>query len=193
MDKNRKRKKLNRRVLFQVAVLGSDADLCSKNAYRIAEDVGKELGNAGFVVITGGGSGVMEAACKGAKKAGALTVGILFGQDKAEANPYCDIIIPTGLGFARDSINAYSADAVVLVEGGVGTLSEATYAYFDDIPIIAMVESGGIAHKYAGKFLDKRRTERIIPAHSAKEAVDTIMRKVKFSEKRFKFINCHVD
>ena len=135
----------------------------------------------------------MEAAMKGAKKSGGLTVGILFGGKKSEANPYCDIVIPSGIGFARDAINANSADAVVLVEGGVGTLSEATYAYFDGVPIVAMAESGGIAKKYAGKYLDKRRKERIYSAKTPEEAITVIKRKIKYSPKRYLYMDCHVD
>ena len=193
IDKSKRRKKMTRRCPVQVAVLGSDMDLCSRKAYKIAEEVGRELGKAGFVVITGGGGGVMEAAAKGTKMSGGLTVGVLFGRHKADANPYCDIIIPTGIGFARDSINSNSADAVILIEGGVGTLSEATYAYFDDIPIIAMVDSGGTAKKYAGKFLDKRRTEQIIPAHTAKQAIQILKDRLKYTDKRYKFVSCRID
>lgn len=190
---NVKAKLKKRRRLLQIAVLGSDEDMCSKKAYKIAEEVGREIAKEGFVLITGGGGGVMEAAAKGAKKMGGLTVGILFGSKKEEANLYCDIIIPSGMGFARDSINANSADAVILVEGGVGTLSEATYAYFDKIPMIAMVKSGGTAKKYANKFLDKRRRERIIPARSAKEAINIIKKKVNYSKKRFKHLSVVIE
>jgi len=188
-----KRKKNYGRRVVQIAVLGSDKDVCTSQAYKIAYEVGKEIADEGFVLITGGGGGVMEAASKGAKAASGLTIGILFGSKKESANKYCDVIIPSGIGFARDSINANSADAVILVGGGVGTLSEATYAYFSEIPIIAMVKSGGTARKYANKFLDKRRKERIIPAKSAKEALKIIKEKIKYSEKKYKYLTVHID
>lgn len=164
---------------LQIAVLGSDQDFCTKKAYDIAYNVGYEIGKRGAVLITGGGKGVMEAAAKGAKAAGGLTVGILFGGTKKEANQYSDIIIPTGFGFARDEINANASDAVILVGGGVGTLSEATYAYFDKIPIYSMKNSGGTATKYSNQYLDQRRYVKIVGMTNPIEVLDTIFDKFK--------------
>ena len=89
-----------------------------------AELVGRELGSRGVVLICGGRGGVMEAACRGAKDAGGLTVGILPGLDRADANPYVDVVIATGLGEARNALVVNAADAVIAVGSGYGTLSE---------------------------------------------------------------------
>jgi hypothetical protein len=109
-----------------VAVVGAhDAD------GRQAEDaaaVGAELARRGAVVITGGRGGVMEAASRGAKEVGGTTVGILPGSDRAEANAWVDIALPTGLGEARNALVARAADAMVAVGGGYGTLSEIALA-----------------------------------------------------------------
>jgi uncharacterized protein (TIGR00725 family) len=70
----------------------------------------------------------MEAACRGAKQAGGLTVGILPGSDRSEANPYVDVVLPTGLGEARNALVVGAADVVVAVGGGYGTLSEIALA-----------------------------------------------------------------
>jgi uncharacterized protein (TIGR00725 family) len=74
--------------------------------------------------VCGGLGGVMEAACRGASQAGGTTVGLLPGLDRRDANPYVDVAIPTGLGEARNALVVRTADALVAVGGGYGTLSE---------------------------------------------------------------------
>ncbi len=106
-----------------VAVVGAGGDVAPE-MLAIAEAVGAELARRGAVVVTGGLGGVMEAACRGAKEAGGTTVGILPGLDRSAANPYVDVAIATGLGEARNALVVRSADVVVAVGGGYGTLSE---------------------------------------------------------------------
>lgn len=166
-----------------VSVLGSDEDQCTPEAYEMAEEVGKELANHGIITLTGGGKGIMEAAAKGAQEAGGTTIGILWEEEFSAGNDYLDIVIPAGIGFARDMINSYASDAVILVEGGVGTLSESTYAYFQEKPIIALENSGGTAEKYAGKYLDNRELVKIHSAETPNEAVDIVTHMVEFKEK----------
>src|SRR5699024_2699876 len=101
-----------------------------------AEEVGKEVARAGHVLLSGGTGGTMEAATKGAQEAGGLTVGFLPQGDFESANPYVDIVFPTGLGTVRNFLTARCADAVVVVGGGVGTLNEITIAYDAGVPII---------------------------------------------------------
>jgi uncharacterized protein (TIGR00725 family) len=86
--------------------------------------VGAGLGASGVVLVCGGRGGVMEAACRGAKSSGGTTVGILPGLDRADANPYVDVVIATGLGEARNALVVNAADAVIAVGRGYGTLSE---------------------------------------------------------------------
>ena len=81
---------------------------------------------------------MMEAACRGAKSAGGLTVGILPGSDRNAANPYVDVAIPTGLGYARNSIVACSGGAVIAIGGSTGTLSEMCVATFSGIPVFSL-------------------------------------------------------
>jgi uncharacterized protein (TIGR00725 family) len=66
----------------------------------------------------------MEAACRGAQKAGGITVGILPGIDRQEANPYLTVALPTGLGNARNALVVIAGEAVIAIGGGYGTLSE---------------------------------------------------------------------
>jgi uncharacterized protein (TIGR00725 family) len=93
-----------------------------------AESVGRALAARGAVVVCGGLGGVMEAACRGAKEADGTTLGLLPGSDRAQANRYVDVAVPTGLGEARNALVVRTADALVAVGGGYGTLSEIALA-----------------------------------------------------------------
>ena len=100
----------------------------SEKTSILAYQTGRLLGEAGFVIICGGGTGVMEYAAKGAKDAGGVTVGILPGNSPDEANPYIDIIIPCGTGQARNIAVVNSGKVVVSIGKGIGTLSETAFA-----------------------------------------------------------------
>ena len=112
----------------------------------------------------------MQAASCGAKDGGGLVVGIIPQGDKNEANSSCDVVIATGIGYARDFITASSADAVIIVGGGAGTLIEAAAAYQKHIPIIAVKGTGGVADQYGNGYIDGRQNERILLAESPVEA-----------------------
>jgi uncharacterized protein (TIGR00725 family) len=90
------------------------------------------------VLVCGGLGGVMEAACRGAKGSGGLTVGILPGADRAAANPFVDVAIPTGLGEARNALVVRAADAVIAIGGGYGTLSEIALALRAGKPVVGL-------------------------------------------------------
>jgi uncharacterized protein (TIGR00725 family) len=119
-----------------VAVIGSAS--CSEEVTALAEAVGREIARRGAVLVCGGRGGVMEAACRGAKAAGGTTIGILPGTDPSEANPYVDVPIVTGLGEARNAIVVRTADAVVAVSGGYGTLSEIGLALKMGRPVVGL-------------------------------------------------------
>ena len=159
---------------LQILVIGYNGDSCTKKAYDIAYNVGKEIARRDAVLITGGLGGAMEAASKGASENNGITIGIIPFEDFSDANKYCNIVICTGIGFARDFITAYSADGVIIVGGGIGTLMEAGAAYMKNKPIVAMIGSGGSADRYAGKYLDERKRVKILAAKTPKEAVDLI-------------------
>jgi uncharacterized protein (TIGR00725 family) len=93
-----------------------------------AEEVGRRLAAAGCVVVCGGLGGVMEAACRGAREAGGLTVGLLPGLEREAANRWVTVAIPTGLGELRNGLIVRAADALVAVGGAWGTLSEVALA-----------------------------------------------------------------
>jgi len=111
---------------LQIAVVG--AGTCGPEQARAAEEVGRLVARSGAVVVCGGLGGVMEAAARGAKSEGGFTLGILPGPSRAQANPYLDCAIATGLGHFRNFLIAQTADALVAVAGQYGTLSEIAMA-----------------------------------------------------------------
>jgi len=125
----------NKRTLI-IGVIGSSRATADEAA--AAEAVGQALAQAGAVLICGGRGGVMEAACRGARQAGGLTVGILPGSDAAEANPHVDLPIVTGLGEARNTIIVRTARAVVAIGGSYGTLSEIAHALGFGTPVVGL-------------------------------------------------------
>jgi len=119
-----------------IAVIGG-AD-CMPAEAAAAETIGRLLAEAGAVLVCGGRGGVMAAACRGAKSAGGLTIGILPGVDARDANPWVDVPIVTGLGGARNTIVVRSADAVIAVGGAYGTLSEIAFALRWGKPLVGL-------------------------------------------------------
>ena len=105
---------------------------------RLAEEVGRRLAEGGAVMVCGGLGGVMEAACRGARAGGGTTVGILPGLDRAAANPFVDVALPTGLGEARNALVVLAAEALVAVGGGHGTLSEIALALKGGRPVLGL-------------------------------------------------------
>jgi uncharacterized protein (TIGR00725 family) len=106
--------------------------------YHAAELIGREVAARQAVLLTGGLTGAMEAASKGAKAAGGLTIGILPGYSPQDANPYIDLPIVTGLSEARNLIIVRTAEVLIAVGGGPGTLSEIAFALKLHKPIISL-------------------------------------------------------
>jgi uncharacterized protein (TIGR00725 family) len=119
-----------------IAVIGGGQ--APADVLRQAEVVGRELAANGCVLICGGHGGVMEAACRGAAEAGGLTIGLMPEEDRSGANPYVRIPIVTGIGIARNRSIVLSADAVIAIDGGYGTLSEIAYALQAGKPVVGL-------------------------------------------------------
>ncbi len=120
-----------------IAVIGQGRD-CTPELIQLAEEVGAGIAKRDAILICGGLGGIMEAASRGAKSAGGLTIGILPGTDKSEANAFIDIPIVTGMSVARNVIITRTADAVIAVGGFYGTLSEIAYSLAFDKPVIGL-------------------------------------------------------
>ncbi len=119
-----------------IAVIGGNQP--SPQEAKLAEEVGRELAMKGAILVCGGLGGVMEAACKGAQSEGGVTIGILPGESRQAANPYVQIPIVTGIGYARNMAVVKSAQAVIAIGGSYGTLSEISHALQSGIPVIGL-------------------------------------------------------
>jgi uncharacterized protein (TIGR00725 family) len=152
-----------------IGVIGDSS--CPPEEAKLAESVGELLAQRGATIVCGGLGGVMEAACRGAKSEGGLTVGILPGKNSNMANPWVDIPVVTGIGEARNVAVVKSAQAVIAIGGGYGTLSEIAYALKSSIPVIGLntwsLSRNG--HEY----------DSIIRVQSATDAVDKAISLVK--------------
>lgn len=123
-----------------------------KKVEQIAHEIGNIIGKIGAVLVCGGLDGAMEAAARGAKEAGGLTIGLLPGTSKSDANRYIDIALPTSIGYARNVIVACCADIIVALPGSHGTSCEISYGLVYKRPIIdlgnwnreGMIKVGGV-------------------------------------------------
>ncbi len=159
-----------------IAVIGASS--ASQEVLSLAESVGLEVGARDWNLVTGGGAGVMEAACRGFRRAPGrvrgVAIGILPSEDRAFSNPFVDVSIPTGMGWARNAIITRAAWGVVAVGGETGTLSEIAFAWQMGKPIVAITGAGGWSEKLAGETLDSRRTDRVHQAASGEEALNIL-------------------
>jgi uncharacterized protein (TIGR00725 family) len=120
-------------MAVQITVVGSGA------AHEAAaEEVGRLLAERGCTVVTGGLGEVMAAACRGARAAGGTTIGIVPGEDRAEANAWVDHVVVTGIGHARNLAVAASGDGVIAIGGSWGTTAEIAFARRLGRPVVIL-------------------------------------------------------
>jgi uncharacterized protein (TIGR00725 family) len=122
-----------------VAVVGGST--CTGAEAEWAAAVGRLVAERGAILVCGGLGGVMEAAARGAKQAGGLTIGILPGDDPGAANPHIDVAIATGMGEMRNALIVRAAGAVIAIGGGWGTLSEIALARRIETPVVGLHDS----------------------------------------------------
>ena len=155
-----------------VAVVGSAGRL-NPEVEALCHALGNALMDAGFRIVTGGCGGVMRAVSAGARESASWVEGRILGivpsYRRSEANEYCDVVIPSGMQHARNVLVVSSADVVIAVDGGAGTLSELALAWQLGRPIVALGEAGW-AGRLAGEFLDSRGSEPIASARTVDEA-----------------------
>jgi len=145
-----------------IAVIGGSQ--ASRKEIKLAEEIGCELAKKGAILVCGGLGGIMEAACRGASSEGGITIGILPGENRREANSYVQIPIVTGMGYARNVAVVKSAQAVIAIGGSYGTLSELGHALQSGIPVIGL-NTWSLSKN--GKL-----NSSIIPAKNPAEAVE---------------------
>jgi uncharacterized protein (TIGR00725 family) len=169
----------SRRGPVIVGVIGSDrhaGETISPDALNVAVDIGRRLAEAGAVLITGGGAGIMEAASKGAAEAGGIVIGFLPGRSRDNANQHVTIPLSTGLGEIRNHLTITASDVLIMIAGSTGTLNEATIAYGQGKPLIVVTGTGGWSDRlpqalYAGAHFDQRATVTVRFASTSEEAV----------------------
>ena len=159
----------------QILVIGNNTNGCTPKHVQIAYDIGYEIAKSGSVLINGGLGGVMEAVSHGAHDANGLTVGIIPQDDATFANSFCDIVIPTGMGFTRDYLNALAADGVIIVGGGSGTLSEVCASYMHKKPMVAIKNLDSSVDPYIDGYIDHRKNVKIVGVDTAQQAVVKIL------------------
>jgi uncharacterized protein (TIGR00725 family) len=152
-----------------IAVIGTRKP--SPEEGQLAQEVGRELAKNGIALICGGLGGVMAEACRGACAEGGLTIGVIPGDDRKSANPHERIPIVTGIGYARNVIIIRSAQAVIAVGGGYGTLTEIGYALDAGIPVIGL-KTWKISR-------NNQVDKSIIRADNAKQAVSKALKLIK--------------
>ncbi|MCK4505846.1 MAG: TIGR00725 family protein [Candidatus Aegiribacteria sp.] len=119
-----------------VAVIGGA--IADPEEYSLARELGRNLADEGYTIVCGGGTGIMEAVCRGAREAGGHTIGVLPGVNPSDANEYVETVLVTGMGTSRNRIISLSGRVVVAVGGMYGTLSEIAFALQAGRPVCAM-------------------------------------------------------
>jgi uncharacterized protein (TIGR00725 family) len=166
----------------QIGVMGSCADLqYTERVARQAEELGRRIAEKGAVLFFGAEKdcdSLSTAACRGAKSAGGLTVGVTYGKRKDIVEKDADVIIPTGMerGGGREFVLVLCCDAIITISGGSGTLNELAVAYQADIPMVALCGTGGWSDTVANTFLDGRNRRKIAAADTPEQAVDEAYR-----------------
>lgn len=162
--------------------MGSASDLkYAKDLEKLAEEVGFWVAKKGAILMFGAEKdydSLSTAACRGAKKAKGLTVGVTYGKGKDIYEKNCDVIISSGLerGGGRETPLVLSCDAIITLSGGSGTLTEIAIAYQANIPIVTIIGTGGWSDKLGGQYLDARKRVKIEEVKTPKEAVELALK-----------------
>ena len=119
-----------------IGIIG--AGQCDNHIYTLARETGSAVAQSGYGMVCGGLGGVMEAAARGCKENGGLTVGIIPQKKAGFANEFIDIVIPTGMGIMRNLLVVRSAAGLIAIDGKYGTLSEIAFALQLGKPLVGL-------------------------------------------------------
>ncbi len=163
---------------LQIGIIGSagkeeyQGKKPKQEIYDLSYRLGQLVAKRGAVVITGGKTGIMELAAKGAKEAGGIVVGIVKGAIRKTANKYIDVEVVSGMeGGGEASILVLSCDGLIGIGGGAGTLQELTYAYRNKKPVVLINSLPGWSKTLAGKYIDDRQILKFKTAPNPDKAV----------------------
>ena len=121
-----------------IGIIGGHLHHTTPSALALAEEVGAELARRGMAVICGGGDGVMEAACRGCRRAGGITLGVLKGNHPREANGEVELAILTSMDVASNNIIVWTAAGLIAFDGRFGTLNEIALALDFGKPLVVV-------------------------------------------------------
>ncbi|MDT5059975.1 MAG: hypothetical protein QOH63_434 [Acidobacteriota bacterium] len=161
----------------QATVIG-DSD-ASPEISAVAESIGVMLARLNITVVTGGRGGVMEATSRGARNAGGIAIGILPSVEMSEANSWCSVVIPTGLGHARNVLTVLAGDFLIAIGSSAGTLSELCFAWIHGKPILTLKGYGTWSDKIGSLSLDHRNTSSITECSNLEELEKVVIETCK--------------
>ena len=160
-----------------ISIIGGSAQTALEEDRAIALTIGKLLIDNGYRILCGGYGGVMEAVCKGARSSDKYcdgdTIGVIASLDSNDANEFCDIVIATGIHYARNQIITASGDAIVAIGGGSGTLSELAFSWQMGKPIFSYTKTGW-SGKLSEMQLDNKRSDTIIGYDTAQQLIEKL-------------------
>lgn len=159
--------------MTKIGIIGPNNKMCSQELYDFGVQLGRQIATKDRTFVCGGLGGFMEAVCKGVKLStetfNGQTVGILPDDTSENANPFIDTTVATGQGIARNIIIVRTADIIIAAGGGAGTLSEIAFAWQLDKKVLCVTLFEGWAKELAGRKLDDRKTDILIPVSSIDE------------------------
>lgn len=172
---------------LQIGVIGSAGSEeypveggATKKLINKARKIGFLLAEKDVFVVTGGKGGIMEAAAKGTKEGGGITIGVVKDGKRFVSNDFTDVEVVTGMSTGgSEFIQALMCDALVVMGGGAGTLEEIAIAYRNNKPIVVLDNTEGWSEKIAGRYLDQRKQIKIAVAKTPKEAVEKAIQSAK--------------
>ncbi len=151
-----------------------------KKAYKCAFELGELIAQKGAILICGGKGGIMEEACHGAKNKNGITVGIVSGNKRGQANKFVDVEVVSGMvNCSEEALIISMSDGIIAMGGGAGTLQELALAYRNKKPVVAIRNIAGWSNIVADTYLDERKIIKIGSAETAGEAMKLLLEKVK--------------
>lgn len=161
-----------------IGIIGSGSNACTKEMKEFAMELGDRLVSEGYRIVSGGKGGVMEAVSNGGMNSDNYFEGsiicILPELHKTSANSFCDIAIPTGFGINRNTVIINTADILIAIGGGSGTMSEISFAWQYGKNVLCVTNFGGWAKKLAGKDLDSRNENLLIPVSNIDDIIEEL-------------------
>jgi len=151
----------------QVCILGSAEP--GSRAYALAGDAGAALAKLGVTVVSGCGSPATRVAAERAIEAQGLVLSIVPPDEMPPADWPATVVIPCGMGDARNLLMALAGDACIVIGGRAGTKSEVHLAWLHKRPLLPLVGCGGWSDELQANPPDERKNSRILPWSSVAE------------------------